>query len=61
VVDEVEIKVGDFTLWLRCDGLDREGAGRLAFVLQYWSLWGKLPRPDEVSDGAILPFAERLP
>jgi hypothetical protein len=54
VVNEVEIKAGDFTLWLRCDGLDPVGAGKLAFVL-YWALWGVLPREDEIKDGAILP------
>lgn len=43
-----EIKAGDFTLWLRCDGLDRAAAGQVAFVLQYWSLWGKLPKQEDV-------------
>jgi hypothetical protein len=55
VVNEVKIKASDLTLWLQCDGFDRIGAGKLAFVLQYWSLWGKLPREDEIKDGAILP------
>jgi hypothetical protein len=53
VVNDVEIKAGDFTLWLWCDELDRGGAGRLAFVLQYWSLWGVLPKPEDVSVGML--------
>jgi hypothetical protein len=55
VVNDVEIKVSEVALWLRCDGLDRVGAGKLAFMLQYWALWGVLPREDEVVEGAILP------
>ncbi len=53
MVNEVEIKAGCFTLWVQCDGLDRVGASRLAFVLQYWSLWGKLPEPDDVIAGTL--------
>lgn len=54
-MDDVRIKAGNFTLWLGCDGLSRAGAAKLAFVLQYWALWGKLPRLDEIGSGAILP------
>jgi hypothetical protein len=53
VVNDVEIKAGKFTLWLQCDGLDRGGAGRLAFVLQYWSLWGCLPKAEDVNVGML--------
>jgi hypothetical protein len=35
MVNDVEIKAGEFTLWLRCDGLDRAGAGKVAFVLEF--------------------------
>jgi hypothetical protein len=60
VVNEVEIRAGDFTLWLRCDGIDRLGAGELAFVLQFWSLWGCLPGRDDVVGGAVLVGCEDL-
>jgi hypothetical protein len=51
----VQFRVGEFTLFLSCDGLDRTGAGELAFVLQYWSQWGCLPKQNEIVGGAILP------
>lgn len=53
MTNDVEIKAGEFTLWLRCDGLDRAGAGKVAFVLQYWSLWGKLPKQADVVLGVL--------
>ena len=48
MVNRVQIRAGDFTLYLDCDGLDRVGAGKLAFVLEYWSNWGRLPRVENV-------------
>ena len=55
MINDVDITAGDFTLYLRCDGLDKEGAAKLAFRLLYWSHWGELPSKDEVKIGAILP------
>lgn len=52
MVNDVQIKAGDF-MRLQCDGLDRAGAGQLAFVLQYWSLWGKLPKQEDLMVGAL--------
>jgi hypothetical protein len=53
VVNQVNIRTGTFTLCLDCDGLDRGGAARLAFILQYWSLWGCLPELEDAINGAL--------
>ncbi len=53
MVKKVQVRVGYFTLWLECDGLDRVEAGKLAFVLQYWSLWGRLPKQEDIVLGTL--------
>ncbi len=49
MVNDCDIRSGDFTLWLDCDsGLDRDGAAWLAFVLMFWSQWGELPDKESI-------------
>ena len=55
MLNDVEIVAGDFTLYLRCDGLDKHGAAKLAFELLFWSQWGSLPDKEEVEIRVILP------
>jgi hypothetical protein len=55
LINEVQFKAGEFTIYLSCDGLDRVGAGKLAFVLQFWSLFGRMPKQHDIVSGAILP------